>query len=96
MVLAAVALSGSEPASCRPSNLERYAGLALAGRLADADDGGEAGSVRRFGLGAYSAVLLPMIGPALGMADDDGRSPSVGNHLGGKRLRCGLRTRAVR
>jgi hypothetical protein len=74
---------------------KRLAGLALLPRLADADDGDEAGSMRGFRLGAHLRVLLPMILTALRMADDHVRGAEVGEHFRRDVARVGARLLGV-
>jgi len=50
--------------------------------LADADNGGQAGTKGGSGLGVYERVGLAVIGAALRMTDDHGRGARVGKHLG--------------
>ncbi len=61
----------------------RLAGIALGARLADTDDGKEAGAPRRKRLGAHHGVGLAVIVAAFGMADDDGAGAGILEHFGG-------------
>ena len=57
-------------------------GVALGLGLADADDGEEPGPPGGGGLAGDDRVGLAVVGPALGMADDDRDGAGVGQHLG--------------
>src|ERR1700712_4938830 len=50
---------------------QRLAGLALRLRLADADDGYEAGTQHRLRLPPHDIIAFAVIGAALGMADNN-------------------------
>src|SRR5580704_6843517 len=65
------------------------AGIAFGARLADTDDGEEAGAARRQRLGAHHGIGLAVIVPALGMADDDGAGAGIFEHFGGDIARIG-------
>jgi hypothetical protein len=58
------------------------AGIALSLRLADADDGGEAGAPRRFGLLSHQGVALAVIGAPFGVPDDDGAGAGIRQYFG--------------
>ena len=74
---------GNRAAQLPADDGERLARLALALRLADADDGGKPGAMGGRGLGADLGVLLAVVLAALGMADDREGRPGIGEHLGG-------------
>ena len=66
----------------RADDIERLAGFALFTGFADADDRRQSGAKRGLGFGFHIAVLLAVIGAALGMADNDKGCPGVGQHFG--------------
>ena len=59
------------------------AGIALGARLADTDDGKEAGAPRRKRLGAHHGIGFAVVVAAFGMADDDGTGAGIFEHFGG-------------
>ncbi len=61
----------------------------LVQRLADTDDGNQLGAVGGPGLLRHHLVGLGMIGAALGVADDDGGTAELLQHLGGNIARVG-------
>jgi hypothetical protein len=65
------------------------AGIAFGTRLADTDDGKEAGTPRRKRFASHHGIGLAVIASALGMADDDGSGAGIFEHFGGNIARIG-------
>ena len=89
-MLAAVAAFRQRAEKLAAVDLEGLPGVALVQRLADADDGDEAGGDGSFRLRLDDRVSLAMIGAALGVADDDVRAAEVLQH--GSACVAGMRT----
>ena len=77
----ALQLRARRPRASRPASRS-------AARLADADDRGQPGALRRLRLGAHRAVALAMARAPLRMADDHGSGARILQHLGARCRRC--------
>ena len=89
-------IGGGRPVGHRAGELavengERLAGLALCLGFADAEDGEQPGAPGGLGLGADQGVGLAVVGPPLGVADDDELAAGIGDHLGGNVAGMGAR-----